>query len=174
MALALSPELPKELLSNLIVVDIAPSKGDLSSEFRGYVEAMKKIVRSNVSTRKEAQDILSEYENDPDIRAFLLTNLTLPDSSNKYAGFRVPLDVLHNAITDLGSFPYEPVERTWDERTLLIKGTKSRYINRHNIPLTRQFFPNMVLETLATGHWVHAELPSEFRKLVTEFINPVL
>jgi len=63
MALALSPELPKELLSNLIVVDIAPSKGDLSSEFRGYVEAMKKIVRSNVSTRKEAQDILSEYEN---------------------------------------------------------------------------------------------------------------
>jgi hypothetical protein len=62
MTLALNPELPKELLSNLIVADIAPSRGDLSPEFQEYIEAMKRIVRSNVSTRKEAQEILSEYE----------------------------------------------------------------------------------------------------------------
>jgi hypothetical protein len=62
MAFALNLDLPRDMLSNLIVVDIAPSKGELSSEFTGYVEGMKKIEASKVSSRKEAQDILTEYE----------------------------------------------------------------------------------------------------------------
>jgi hypothetical protein len=62
MSFALDPNLPQGVLSNLIVTDIAPSIGDISSEFRGYIEGMKKIDASKVSTRKEAQDILSEYE----------------------------------------------------------------------------------------------------------------
>lgn len=62
MAFALDPNLPQNMLSNLIVADIAPSKGDLSPEFKGYVDGMKKIEASKVSTRKEAQDILAEYE----------------------------------------------------------------------------------------------------------------
>ena len=62
MAVALNPDLPTNALSNLIVADIAPSKGDLSPEFKAYVEAMKKIEASKVSTRKEAQAILAEYE----------------------------------------------------------------------------------------------------------------
>ena len=62
MTFALSPHLPQGMLSNLIVADIAPSKGELSSEFRGYVEGMKKLEASKVSSRKEAQDILTEYE----------------------------------------------------------------------------------------------------------------
>ena len=62
MAVALNPELPEGLLSKLIVADIAPSKGPLSDEFTGYMEAMKKIEDSNVHTRKEAQDILKPYE----------------------------------------------------------------------------------------------------------------
>ena len=28
-----------------------------------------------------------------------------------------------------------------------------RYINHHNIPVAKQFFPNMQLEQLETGHW---------------------
>lgn len=62
MSVALSPELPKELLAHLIVADIAPSNGALSSEFRGYVEAMKKIEDSHVTTRQEAQKMLAPYE----------------------------------------------------------------------------------------------------------------
>jgi hypothetical protein len=62
MTFALNPDLPQDMLSNLIVVDVAPSTGDISSEFRGYVEGMKKIDASKVSSRKEAQDILMEYE----------------------------------------------------------------------------------------------------------------
>lgn len=28
-----------------------------------------------------------------------------------------------------------------------------RYINHNNIPISEQFFPNMGMQTLETGHW---------------------
>lgn len=62
MALALSPELPANMLSKLIIGDITPAPGNLSPEFLGYVKGMKKIQDSNVATRKEAQEILANYE----------------------------------------------------------------------------------------------------------------
>lgn len=62
MTVALNPELPDNLLSRLIVADIAPSSGPLSKEFTDYMVAMNKIEESNVSSRKEAQHILQPYE----------------------------------------------------------------------------------------------------------------
>ena len=62
MSVALSPELPEGLLSHLILADIAPSKGRLSPEFQGYIDAMKKIEESNVTNRQQAQHILTPYE----------------------------------------------------------------------------------------------------------------
>jgi hypothetical protein len=62
MAVALSPELPANAVENLIVADIAPSNGALSTEFQGYVEGMNKIEQSKVNSRREAQDILASYE----------------------------------------------------------------------------------------------------------------
>lgn len=62
MSVALNPELPSNLLKHLIVADIAPSRGAMSSEFQGYVEAMKKIEQSQVTSRQEAQKILAPYE----------------------------------------------------------------------------------------------------------------
>ena len=62
MTVTLSPDLPEGLISHLIVADIAPSRGALSPEFQGYVEAMKKIEDSHVTSRQEAQHILTPYE----------------------------------------------------------------------------------------------------------------
>jgi hypothetical protein len=64
MALALDPYLDthKNLLKNLIVVDIAPVKAGISPEFYGYVEAMQRIEKEKLKTRKEASDLLSNYE----------------------------------------------------------------------------------------------------------------
>lgn len=61
MSVALSPECPRDL-RHLVVADIAPAKGALSREFSGYVEALKKIEASRVTSRREAQDILLPYE----------------------------------------------------------------------------------------------------------------
>ena len=63
MTTALNPELPPGALSNLLIVDVAPSRGSsLSQEFAGYFEGMQKVEVANVNTRQDAQTILTEYE----------------------------------------------------------------------------------------------------------------
>ncbi|OCH94808.1 alpha/beta-hydrolase [Obba rivulosa] len=171
MTVALNRETPEDILSHLIVADIAPSKGKLSDEFDGYIRALKKIEESHVRTRQDAQKILEPYEKvrDPLTRAFLLTNFESSHHSPLKA--KIPIDIVGRSIPEIGSFPYEPSERTWEGPTLFIKGAKSRYINDRNISIAKQFFPNMVLETLDAGHWVHSERPHEFKALVENFLQ---
>ncbi|KAG8972549.1 hypothetical protein FRC05_009782 [Tulasnella sp. 425] len=171
MAAALSPDLPPEVLSKLIVVDISPARGPMGDESKTYLKAMKEIEHKQVKTRKEADEILQAYEPDVSIRQFLLTNLDkAPSGATPHQKFRIPLDILYNAIDGIGDFPYEPDHRKWEGKTLFVKGSKSKYINRKNIPIAKEYFPNMEVITLEAGHWVHAEQPVEFVNRVSEFI----
>jgi len=74
-------------LSDLIVVDIAPTRGSISEDFKGYLRAMKRIEEMKVGSRKEADKILEGDGGikDPSIRAFLLTNLLPITSSSPHA-----------------------------------------------------------------------------------------
>ncbi|KAE9392569.1 alpha/beta-hydrolase [Gymnopus androsaceus JB14] len=173
MALALNPSLPHSVLHNLIVADIAPIRASLSGEFLSYIEAMKRVESMKLRTRKEALEVLAEYEKDPNVVLFLLTNIITPhtsDPEHDYIRFRIPLETMSDAIQEIGSFPYAPGETRWDGRTLFVKGEKSKFINHHYIQTMKDFFPNMKLDTLDAGHWVHGERPNEFKKLVEAFI----
>ncbi|KAF9028224.1 Alpha/Beta hydrolase protein [Rhodocollybia butyracea] len=175
MTLALDADLPSDLLKNVIVADIAPVKGRVSKATIAYLDAMKRIEELKLSgstARKEADGVLTEVEKDPATRAFLLSTLITPSLDSKYARFRVPLDILRDSIPDIGSFPYDPGEATYEGRTLLVKGGRGRFVNDTNIPIFQGFFPNSRLEILDTGHWVHAERPNEFRDVVLDFIRP--
>ncbi|KAF9460331.1 alpha/beta-hydrolase [Collybia nuda] len=174
MAVALHPSLETSnsgILSNLIVADVAPTRAQLSGEFKQYVKAMKEIEQRKLKTKKEVLEVLQTYEKDSQLCAFLMTNLEPMTAAKPYAKFRVPLDTLGDAITEIGSFPYAPGERTWSGPTMFIKGSKSAYINRHNMPDIEAFFPTAALETLDAGHWVHGDRPAEFKQLVVDFIK---
>ncbi|KAJ8087101.1 hypothetical protein PM082_005929 [Marasmius tenuissimus] len=158
MAMALHPDLPKDTLSEVVIEDIAPSRGSLSSEFRAYIETMQRIQDTRVKTRKEATDMMLKIEPDINVVSFLLTNLITGKSGpDDHVKFRVPLDILNEHFEDLGSFPYSPGEVKWDGRILFVKGSKSAFINRKNIPIAQQFFPNMQSVNLDTGHWGKTE-----------------
>ncbi|KAJ7130992.1 alpha/beta-hydrolase, partial [Mycena filopes] len=163
MAVALESSLPASTLSKLIVVDIAPARGTMSAEFHQHIKAMKEIEAAEVSQRKEA---LRFYNRSGSLR-LLLTNLIQKPNGSR---FRIPLDLLGESATDIGYFPFTPEEAQWTGKTLFIKGSKSNFLNRHNIPLAEKFFPNMRLETLDTHHWGE---PNEFSALVQDFVGPL-
>ncbi|SCV74533.1 BQ2448_7562 [Microbotryum intermedium] len=197
VAMALTLE-PHEQIKQLVVVDIAPGIGAISPEFKAYLAAMKEINDANVMSRKEADAILSKAEpvrsfldwilrksSDLGVRQFLLTNLIRSSDSTPYT-FRLPLDYLSNQIDQIGSFPFPPGTKEWNGPALFLKGGKSKYINRRNIPLCEGYFPKMELKTLETGHWalypealmnmlswlpVHAEKPKEFLEALQEFLD---
>lgn len=116
---------------------MSPARGPISNEFASYLEAMKAITQSHVTSRKAADHILQSYEpvgislphlpllsltslsllktknkkKDLSIRQFLLTNLVLNPSTKTYE-FRIPLDFLFDALGkgEIGGFPYLPLE----------------------------------------------------------------
>lgn len=98
------------------------------------------------------------------------------DDGKTYLAFRVPLKLMEEEIPQIGGFPYTPpppVSETspqWEGPALFLKGKNSPYINRKNIPTCEAFFPNMQLVTLETGHWVHAQAPTETTDAVAKFI----
>ncbi len=112
-------------------------------------------------------------------RQFLLTNIKSSAGPDNHLTFRMPVHLLSESIISIGHFPYtppppmSPQSPQWTGPTLFLKGEHSRYLNRHNIPVAKAFFPNMRLEVLETGHWVHAEKPAETVGLVETFIQEV-
>ncbi|KAG9089218.1 hypothetical protein FS749_001524 [Ceratobasidium sp. UAMH 11750] len=170
MAFALDSALPKDLLAHLVVVDISPAVGPISPEFRSYINAMEEVNAANVLTKKQGEEILKKYESDPSIRAFLLHNLVAP-AKGEPLRFRIPLSIIANGIDGIGDFPHTPGQEKWEGPVLFVKGAKSKYINRRNTPVMEQYFPNMKLEVLDAGHWVHAEKPNEFVELVSKFVS---
>ena len=55
---------------------------------------------------------------------------------------------------------------------LFIRGELSNYIIEDDFNEILKIFPNGKIQTIPkVGHWLHAENPFEFFKLVTEFID---
>lgn len=169
MTLALHPETPADILTKVVVSDIAPVRAKVSEDTVLHIKGMETIEGNGITTRKEADEILEGYEKDRLVRAFLLTNL---DTNSRSAAlkFKIPIDILKEGRSEIESFPWAPGERSFHGNTLFVKGTKSKYINRRNVPIIKQFFPEATVTELDTGHWIHAEKPNEFKKLVTDYI----
>jgi esterase len=55
---------------------------------------------------------------------------------------------------------------------LFIKGETSAYIQEKHRPLIAQLFPASEVQViLGAGHWLHAEKPEEFNRLVIDFLS---
>ncbi|CAO3636903.1 unnamed protein product [Cunninghamella echinulata] len=157
-------------LSKLIVEDIAPIHTTLFKDNSDYIQAMKHILRSKVTTQKEADHILQQYEPDLSIRQFLLTNLTKNIETGIYQ-FRVPVDLLGESLKDLGAFIQH---HHYMGPTLFITGGKSPYRKPFltQSDLIQQQFPHSTITCIdQASHWVHAEKPDLFLNLVTDFIT---
>ncbi|KAF9284371.1 hypothetical protein BGZ68_004713 [Mortierella alpina] len=155
-------------VDRIVVVDMAPVKVKLSSEFAKYVKAMKVIQEANVKKQSEADAILKDTVVDIGVRQFLLTNLKRDAHGDGYS-FRVPIETLGDSLEKLGQFDFVPGQDKFEGKTLFIKGNKSGYIREKELDAIRTFFPKARVEGLDTGHWVHAEKPEEFLQLVTQF-----
>ncbi|KAG9296937.1 hypothetical protein G9A89_006892 [Geosiphon pyriformis] len=157
-------------IEKLVVVDNAPLKIRLSTDFAKYIEGMKKIEETKLTKQSIADEILQEFESDISIRQFLLTNLKKDPKSGVYK-FRIPLEILGESLEKLGDFPFESAHHTYHKPTLFIAGTRSNYVPLKAHQTIKTFFPESVIVNVNAGHWVHAEKPQEFLMIVSDFIK---
>jgi esterase len=156
-----------ELLDKLIVADIAPRKYEPHHD--KIIEALYAVDVENISSRKEAEDRLSQHINDFGTKQFLLKNLYWKDVEAKKLDWRFNLEVIAKNIEKIGmAVPdNKPAE---DLSTLFIGGSNSNYIQEKDHQTIKKVFPKAEIKTIdGAGHWLHAEKPQEFFELVKDF-----
>jgi pimeloyl-ACP methyl ester carboxylesterase len=157
-----------QTIANLIPVDNAPVDAALHGGFAKYMQGMRRIEDSAVTSLDEADKILQDYEESLPVRQFLLTNLIrdTEDAENKNKRkWQVPLKYLQPALNGMGDFPFsDPDSVRWEGPALFVRGTKSPYVADEMLPTIGRFFPGFRVVDVEAGHWVISEKPEEFRE----------
>jgi pimeloyl-ACP methyl ester carboxylesterase len=122
---------------------------------------------AEISSRNEADTQLAQYVPEPDVRQFLLKNL----QRKAEGGFswKINLPVISKNLPNIGVDLLYP--GTFDKPTLFIRGRRSRYVPDSDWARIQEVFPNAILETMETGHWVQAEKPQEFVDIVKRWLD---
>ena len=166
VAMMLAHRLP-DRVSRLIVADIAPvvyrhSHTDL-------VEAVLALDLDTVESRTDADRALAERIPEDGLRAFLLHNLARDGEGWKW---RVNWRAIDASMDALIGFDGLPEDWRLDLPTLFIRGSASDYIGAAEIDVIERHFSNVEIATIeGAGHWLHAEQPQEFLRLVGDFLQ---
>ena len=154
-----------EKVDKLVVVDIAPKA--YSAQHDKIFDAMFALKLKSYKTRSELDTALAEHINDFPVRQFLLKNITRDEDGE----FKWKIDI--HAIRKNYENINAAVEATqpFEKPTLFIKGGKSAYVREEDIPQIKSIFPRAEFAAVENaGHWVHAEAPQEFAKILMEFL----
>jgi pimeloyl-ACP methyl ester carboxylesterase len=151
-------------LDKLIVVDIVPKYYPVHHD--QILEGLEAIDLKAVQSRNEADKILSNYVPEPDVRQFLLKNLSRNENGFEW---KINIAGIDKNIEQIGAGLEYP--GTYDGPSLFIKGAKSNYYKPGDEETIKKIFTQAKIETIDTGHWVQAENPQEFSKMVLSFLG---
>ncbi len=155
------------LVDRLIVADIAPIAYQPSHDH--IFEGLAAVSAARCASRSEADGVLANHVDEPGVRQFLLMSLakTGPEQALDWRLNREGL-----ALGYLELLAAVPGEASFDGDTLVIRGADSAYVRDTDMAAVRSLFPRSQLVTLAnTGHWLHAEKPTEFNAQVMAFLG---
>lgn len=141
----------------LVVVDIVAK--DYSPHFDAVFRAMKSLILSGLSQRKEADEILQKWIPDWAMRQFVLTNLVRTEAGFEW---QVNLEVLHDSLPLIRKNSLLQAQRYLGP-SLLIRGQHSDFVQDQDITSMRLHFPHLKCETIEKAHHnVHVENRSAF------------
>jgi esterase len=162
------------LVSNLVVVDIAPKFYEMK-EMRQYIIWMKEIERNRLS-KKEAYQFLKEYlPHDFSLCHFLLSNYVEQENleyenKERTFHFRIPLEFIEYSLDHLQEFP--SIDQKYNFPSLFIYGTRSSYLQEDKDAFSiLEGFPLAKFLGIEAGHWLHVEQTEKFVKIVNDFFQ---
>ena len=155
-------------VTSLIVADIAPVVYE--PRHQCILEGLNSINLGELKSRKQAFELLMQYEPDPRVCQFLLKSL-YKNQAGEFC-LRYNLKAIEENYQAISAAPQAAIEGiTYNGPTLVIKGANSPYIQPQHKPAFETLLPNTQLKIMADcGHWLHAEKPELFCRLVSRFL----
>ncbi len=148
-------------VGRLVVADIAPVAYGHSQQH--LIDAMREVDVSRVETRRDADEQLAEFVDEPGVRAFLLQSLDV-----KNRRWRLNLDVLETEMDKITGFP--ELTGSFTGPTLFLTGATSTYVKSEHRAHIKELFPKARFAKIPdAGHWLHAEKPREFEAVLRSF-----
>lgn len=142
-----------ERVQSLIVGDIAPVR--YSAHHDKILEGMKAVADAAPQSRAGAQSLLANYEPEPDVLNFLLTNWRRRQDGNW--AWRINLNAIANRYDDIAA---GAEQGHFNGPVLFLRGERSDYIRMDHRDKILALFPSATVKTIGgTGHWLHAEKP---------------
>lgn len=164
VAMSLAMHAPNQV-AQLIVADIAPVAyhDRHSSIFAG----LNQVDLPTLQDRRQADAQMAVHIKEPGVRQFLLKSLA--QEQGKWH-WRFNLDLLQRDYSKITDWPFSGLR--YDGPTLFIKGGQSDYLQAAYKDTIAAQFPRSQGRIIAdAGHWLHAEKPAAFCKIVRDFIR---
>ncbi len=152
-------------VDKLVVVDIAPRGYPRSHD--NILDALLALNLADFKTRQQIEEALAAGIPSLGLRRFLLKNAARDDGGKFFwkmnlRGLAENYDKLCRGVGE---------GRTFAGPTIFIRGGRSNYITAADEPEIHRQFPAAEIETIAAAsHWVHADAPDKFTRLVMAFL----
>ncbi|GAA0753926.1 alpha/beta fold hydrolase [Psychroflexus lacisalsi] len=155
-----------EQVDKLIIVDIAPKY--YAPHHQQILEGLTKISEAKLTSRSDADELLSNYISEKPIRQFLLKNLYWKTQDE--LNLRLNLKALKQNIEEVGKGL--PQNAKYSGEILFIKGGKSDYITTSDESDMGTHFDNFEIKSIENaGHWIHAEKREEFFGMSLKYLK---
>lgn len=157
--------LQPERVTKLVIADMSPVK--YGHNHTNVINGLQSIDLERVENRKHADSQLAEHVKDIGVRQFLLKSLYKVESNFMW---RANIEVIANDYENISAAITSSAPFNGD--TLFIKGGNSDYILTEHRPAIAKLFPKAKAKIInGTGHWLHAEKPEAFNKIVLSFLS---
>lgn len=164
VAMRLALDYP-EMVNKLVVVDMGVKPSP--SEHHDIFEAMLGLDVANLASRKVADEAFKKRIPQFSVRQFLLKNLARASQGYQW---KMNLPAIYENYDEISS-PIKSLD-TFDNPTLFLRGGNSKYVLDEDFDHIKSLFPDARLATIdGVGHWLHAEAPDAFLKIVGDFLG---
>lgn len=160
-----------EMINGLLIADISPFINENSNrvEYNQHLAILDTILSINlaaISSRAEAEELLSLKIPSEKIRGFILKNLERV-TGNKFAwkinalSLRKNLEKIMEGIDRSGAI----ANQVTGFPVIFLRGGESEYITDNDYPDIIKVFPAAeIIKVAGAGHWIHADRPDEVIK----------
>ena len=164
-AMQLALDFPAQV-EKLIVADMSPRA--YPPEYEGYFQALLALDLKKFRSRQPMEEALAPAIPVLAVRRFLLKNLGHRSDGTYY--WKINLRGIYENYPHLCEAMAS--EKSFIKPALFISGGKSDYILETDKPRIRALFPRARFEAIPdAGHWLQADAPAEFVRVVMTFLT---